>query len=150
VKDGKTMISYLPIPVVELRLLIQNTGYSRGAIIVPDQQFTVDASTRRKGDKMLEVLGDERFKAQILNVERSPSPSGKPDSQQRESLSHEMCHLRLFESVVISVHIHAIGCSTTAKFCNRSRKIQLLFSIDGTTRPLTIPFNSSNTEDRIK
>ena len=150
VKDGKTMISYLPIPVVELRLLIQNTGYSRGAIIVPDQQFTVDASTRRKGDKMLEVLGDERFKAQILNVERSPSPSGKPDSQQRESLSHEMCHLRLFESVVISVHIHAIGCSTTAKFCNRARKIQLLFSIDGTTRPLTIPFNSSNTEDRIK
>ena len=150
VKDGKTMISYLPIPVVELRLLIQNTGYSRGAIIVPDQQFTVDASTRRKGDKMLEVVSDERFKAQILNDEHSPSPLDGPDSPQLESLSHEMCHLRLFESVVISVHIHATGCSTTAKFCNRSRKIPLLYSIDGTTRLLTIPFHSNNTEDRIK
>ena len=142
------MISYLSIPMVELRLLIQNTGYSWGAIIVPDQQFTIDALTGWRGDKMLEVLCDERFKAQILNVERSLSPGG-PDSQQLESPSHEMCRLCQFELVVISVHIHARCCSTTAKFCNRSRKIQLLFSIDGTTRPLAIPFHC-NTEDRIK
>lgn len=140
VKDGKMTISYAPIPVVELRLLVQNTGYSRGVIVVPNQQFTVDASTRRKGEKMLEVSGDERFNAQVLNIERSSSRD-ELDSRQLESLSHRMCNLRLFESAVLSVHIHARGCSTTAKFCNRSKKIQLLFSFDGTTRSLTIPFH---------
>ena len=74
VKDGKTTTSYVPIPIVELRLLVQNTGYSRGVIVVPDQQFTVDASTRRKDEKMLKVSGDEQFNAQVLNIERSPSP----------------------------------------------------------------------------
>ena len=140
IHGDKVTESYVPLSVVELRLLIQNTGYSRGVISVPDQQFTVDASTRRKGEKMLEISGDSRFKAQVLHIERSTL--GGPDSRKLESLSHEMCHLCLFESAVLSVHIHARGCSTTAKFCNRSKKIQLLYSIDGTTRPLAIPFQS--------
>jgi hypothetical protein len=139
INGGETSESYAPMPVVELRLLIQNTGYSRGMIIIPDQQFTVDASTRRKGEKMLEVSGDSRFKAQVLHIDRKAT-LGESDSRQLKSLSHEMCHLRLFESAVLSVHIHARGCSTTAKFCNRSKKMQLLYSIDGTTRPLAIPF----------
>ena len=134
---------YGPIPVVELRVLIQNTGYSNGVIIIPDQQFSVDASTRRKGEKMLEVSGDDRFKTQALHIERSASP-GEPDPQQQKSLSLEMCHLRLFESAVLAVHIHARGCSTTAKFCHKSKGIQLLVQLNGTTRPLTIPFHCMN------
>lgn len=93
---------------------------------------------------MLEVTGDDRFKRQALHVERSPSPGEPDEAQQQKSLGHEMCHLRLFESAVLSVHIHARGCSTTAKFCNKSKRIQLLVSIDGTTRPLAIPFNCMN------
>ncbi|KAL3822560.1 hypothetical protein ACHAXA_007671 [Cyclostephanos tholiformis] len=142
IHGGETTESYAPLPVVELRLLVQNTGYSRGVIIVPDQQFTVDASTRRKGEKMPEILGDSRFKAQVLHIERAAT-LGEPISREK-SLSHEMCHLRLFESAVLCVHIHARGCSTTAKFCNRSKKMQLLYSIDGTTRPLTIPIQGSD------
>lgn len=146
VENGASTHYYGPIPVVELRLLVQNTGYSRGAIVIPDQQFSVDASTRRRGEKMLEVVGDDRFRRRVLRVERSPS-LGESDSQrQREAalLGHEMCHLRLFEWAVLSVHIHARGCSTTAKFCSRSKRIQLLVSIDGTTRPVAIPFNCTN------
>jgi hypothetical protein len=141
IHGSHTSESYAPMPVVELRLLVQNTGYSRGTIIIPDQQFTVDASTRRKGEKMLEISGDSRFKAQILRCDRVAA-LGESDSRQLRSLSHEMCTLSLYESAVLSVHIHARGCSTTAKFCNRSKKMQLLYSIDGTTRPLAIPFQS--------
>ena len=141
--NNKVTQYYGPIPVVELRLLIQNTGYSKGVIIIPDQQFAVDASTRRKGEKMLEVSGDERFRRRVLHIERSASP-GEPDPHQQKSLSLEMCHLRLFETAVLTIHIHARGCSTTAKFCNRSKGIQLLVSIDGTTRPLLVPFNCMN------
>jgi hypothetical protein len=74
-------------------------------IKVPDQQFTVDASTRQKGEKMLKVSGNERFNAQVLNIEQSPSPD-ELDPRQLEPLSHRMCHLRLFESAVLSAHIH--------------------------------------------
>ena len=98
---------------------------------------------------MLEVSGDDRFKRQTLQVERSPSP-GEPDPQQQRALSHELCHLRMYETAVISVHIHARGCSTTAKFCNRAKKIQLLVSVDGTTRPLAIPFHCMNDHHQLK
>ncbi|KAL7543400.1 hypothetical protein ACHAXR_013326 [Thalassiosira sp. AJA248-18] len=150
VQDGEKVQYYGPIPVVEIRILVQNTGYSKGAIVIPDQQFSVDASTRRKGEKMLEVSGDDRFKRQVLHIERRPSLDGKPnDPEQVPSLSHEMCHLRLYESAVISLHLHARGCSTTTKFCNRSKQIQLLVSINGTTRPLVIPFHCMN-EHQLK
>jgi len=143
VTNGESKQVYVPIPMVELRLLIQNTGYSKGVIIIPDQQFSVDASTRRKGEKMLEVTGDDRFKRQTLHIERSASP-GEPDPQQQTSISHEMCHLRLFETAVLAIHIHAKGCSTTSKFCSKGKSIQILVSIDGFTRPLSIPFHCMN------
>jgi len=143
VTNGETKQVYVPIPMVELRLLIQNTGYSKGVIIIPDQQFSVDASTRRKGEKMMEVTGDDRFKRQTLHIERSASP-GEPDPQQQTSIRHEMCHLRLFETAVLAIHIHAKGCSTTSKFCTKGKSIQILVSIDGTTRPLSILFHSTN------
>ena len=131
--------SYGPIPVIELRILLQNTGFSDGVISIPVQQFTIDASTRRKGEKMMELCSDERFKKRVLHIEKKSAEV----TSQSKSLGQDMCSLGLFEFAVLSVHIHARGCSTTAKFCNRAKKIQLLVSINGTTRPLVIPFYSS-------
>ncbi|KAL9183916.1 hypothetical protein ACHAXT_004772 [Thalassiosira profunda] len=143
-QGGETRESYGSLPVVELRLLVQNTGHAEGAIIIPDQEFCVDASTRRKGEKMLEVNSDDRFKRQVLHIERRPSIDGKPVSEQDKPLTNELCHLGLFECAVISVHVHARACSTTTKFCQRSKRTQLLVSIDGTTRPIPIPFHCTN------
>ncbi|KAK1747761.1 hypothetical protein QTG54_001724 [Skeletonema marinoi] len=131
---------YGPIPVIELRILLQNTGYSNGVISFPEQQFAVDASTRRKGEKMMEVCSDERFKKRVLHIEKR----GGEVVSQSKSLGQDMCSLGLFEYAILSVHIHARGCSTAAKFCNRAKKVQLLVSINGTTRPLVIPFYSMN------
>ena len=132
--------SYGPIPVVELRILLQNTGFSNGVISFPYQQFAVDASTRRKGEKMMEISSDDRFKKRVLHVEKR----GREVVSQSKSLGEEMCSLGLFEYAILSVHIHARGCSTAAKFCNRAKKLQLLVSINSTTRPLVIPFYSLN------
>ena len=38
-QDGQAKQFYGSLPVVELRLLVQNTGYSKGVIIIPDQHF---------------------------------------------------------------------------------------------------------------
>ena len=130
---------YGPIPVIELRILLQNTG-SNGVVSFPDQQFAVDVSTRRKGEKMLEVCSDERFKKRVLHIEKR----GGEVVSQSKSLGKDMCSLGLFEYAILSVHIHARGCSTSTKFCNRAKKLQLLVSINGTTRPLVIPLYSLN------
>jgi len=139
VHNGESKTYYGPIPVVELRILLQNTGFSNGVVFLPDQHFSVDASTRRKGEKMLEVSGDDRFQRRVLHVERRNKNDHSP---QRKAFGREMCFLRLFETAVLSVHIHARGCNTTSKFCNRAKKIQILVSIDGTTRPLVVPFHN--------
>jgi len=142
---------YGPMPVVEIRLLVQNTGFSKGAIIVPAQTFCVDASTRRKGEKFLEMGdGDERFRRRVMHVESGGSSSsskltefGKQQPQASSLTRNEMCRLRLYESAVVSLHIHARGCSTTAKFRSRSKNIQILVCVDGITRPLVIPLHAN-------
>ncbi|KAL3785873.1 hypothetical protein HJC23_008761 [Cyclotella cryptica] len=139
--DGKAHSYYSPIPVVELRILVQNTGFSNGSIYIPDQQFSVDASTRRKGEKMLEVTGDERFKRRVIHKEKAGFQQEANIRQKKYSMGHEMCQLSMFEYAVLSVHIHARGCSTTSKFCHRAKKIQILVSINGTTRPLVVPIS---------
>ena len=139
--NGESHQYYSPIPVVELRILVQNIGYSDGAIHIPDQQFSVDASTRRKGEKLLEVTADERFKRQILHLEKTNKQELHNIAEKKSSLGPEMCQLNMFEYAVLSVHIHARGCSTTSKFCHRGKNIQILVSINGTTRPLVIPIS---------
>ena len=110
----------------------------------------MDASTRRKGEQMPEVQGDDRFRRRVLLAEdrrgdplRDATRAAIPEVAApggREAL----CHLRLFQSAVLAVHIHARGCSTIAKFCQRSKKIQLLVCVDGTTRLLAVPFASAD------
>ena len=136
--NGKPHTYYSPIPVVELRILVQNTGYSNGNIKIPDQHFSVDASTRRKGEKLLELTSDDRFKRRVIHLEKT-SNDEIYNVQKQYPPGHEMFELKMFEYAVLSVHIHARGCSTTSKFCHRGKNIQVLVSINGTTRPLVIP-----------
>ncbi|KAL3763113.1 hypothetical protein ACHAWU_004999 [Discostella pseudostelligera] len=142
--NGKAKQYYEPLPVVELRLLVQNTGYSKGNIVIPNQQFAVDASTRRTGEKMLEIHGDHRFKSRALCIYGSGASTSPGSPREDDKLNPDICRLRLFESAIVSVHIHAKGCSTISKFRNRSKRIQLLVSIDGTIRQLVIPFHCMN------
>jgi hypothetical protein len=126
---------YISLPVVELRVLIQNVGVSENLIRVPDQIFSVDASTKRKRDEMLEITSDDRLKKKVLNVEGiaqaplPPSPTG----------TRNLAELRLFESKVIVLFIHAVGCPTTSKFTTKAKYLKILVNIKGTTVPLVIP-----------
>ena len=126
---------------------------------MPAQEFSVDASTRRKGERMPEVQGDDRFRRRVLLAEdrrgdplRDATRAAIPEVATRAAIPEvaapggreALCHLRLFQSAVLAVHIHARGCSTIAKFCQRSKKIQLLVCVDGTTRLLAVPFASAD------
>lgn len=121
---------YVSVPVVELRLLVQNTGYSDGPVIVPDQQFVVDASTRRTSEKLLEVDTDRRFRRKVISTEGT------------QPIGVEMCRLGLYETAVISCFINARFCNTVGRFCERAKKMQILLSIGGTTQALPVPFSS--------
>jgi hypothetical protein len=116
--DGKPQNYYSPIPVVELRILVQN-----------------------KGEKLLEVTSDDRFKRQVIHVEKAKAQDDADDALRKNPIGHKMCQLKMFEYAVLSIHIHARGCSTTSKFCHRGKNIQVLVSINGTTRPLVVPIS---------
>jgi len=133
--DPKT---YTSLPVVELRILIQNTGSPDFPIVIKEQPITVDASTRRRGEEMKEIQWDDRFHKQVLNLDGTPrAPVDKTDSN---DVVGELCRLKLFDAVVLVVHIHARGCSTTSKFQQKSNFTKVLVKMNGTTVPLVIPF----------
>jgi hypothetical protein len=124
-EDGR----YTSLPVVELRLLIQNTG-SSVPIVIADQVIVVDASTRRRGEEWKEITRDERFAKRLLDSQESPFPSDDDG----------VIRLRLYESVVVVVHIHCKGCSTASKFQQRANFTKVLVQLNGSTVPLVIPF----------
>jgi hypothetical protein len=130
--------SYQSRPVVELKIVMQNTGMGSQPIIVKPQQIGVDISTRRRGGELEEIDWDERFKKVIKNIDgtnRIP-PTKKSNTDFRE----DICWLELFETAVLEVHINAPGCSTISKFKQKSNFTKLLVSLDGTTVPMVIPF----------
>ncbi|OEU16322.1 hypothetical protein FRACYDRAFT_261201 [Fragilariopsis cylindrus CCMP1102] len=130
--------SYQSRPVVELRIVIQNTGMGSQPIIVKPQQIGVDISTRRRGGELEEIDWDERFRKVIKNTDgtkRIP-PTKKSNTDFRE----DICWLGLFETAVLEVHINAPGCSTISKFKQKSNFTKLLVTLDGTTVPMVIPF----------
>ena len=129
--DGQNVFTSLP--VVELRTVVQNTGKNAGMIMIREQLQSVDASTRRRGVEMKEIVWDERFKKRVLNLDGSLRASPVEGKM--------ICQLGLFESAVIQTHIHAQGCSTISKFVQRSNFTKVLVQItDGTTVPLVVPF----------
>lgn len=131
---------YASVPMVQLWIVIQNTGIHDEAVIVRDQTITVDASTRRRGNEMSEIDWDDRFQKRILNIDGSlhiPKDVHEPNPHS----SRVLCRLRLFETVIIEANLHAEGCSTTSKFVQRSNFTKVLVQIrDGTTVPLVVPF----------
>lgn len=119
--------SFTSMPVVELRTIVQNTGVSSGPIIIQPQKVTVDASTRRRGEEMPEIISDERL------VKRTSTLDGTP--------VEGTCRLHLFETIVIEAHINCRGCSTTSKFLQRANFTKILVGLgQSVTIPLVIPF----------
>ncbi|CAB9523336.1 expressed unknown protein [Seminavis robusta] len=142
---------YTSLPVVELRIVLQNTGgyhAKRGTstgstknramtIVMNNQRLVVDASTRRRGEELLEIDWDDRFSKRILNPDGSNYVM-RADSKQQSG--DELAILNLFDTVVVDAFIHARRCSTTTKFRHRSKFLTILVTVNGTTQPLVIPF----------
>jgi hypothetical protein len=132
---------YTSLPVVQLRTIIQNTGIHDDTVIIREQLLTVDASTRRRGEEMVEIDWDNRFRKRILNLDGTMLVQKKPAGRASQSIYRELCRLRLFEAVVLETSIHARGCPTISKFVQKSNLTKVLVQIrDGTTVPLVIPF----------
>eukprot|EP00536_Pseudo-nitzschia_multiseries_P002110 jgi/Psemu1/294703/fgenesh1_pm.28_\ len=129
--------AYQSRPVVELRIVVQNTGMASQPVILKSQQIGVDVSTRRKGGEFEEISWDDRFKKLVRNMDGTIRPAKKVS---KNGFQVELCRLELFEAVVLEVHINARGCSTISKFQQRSNFTKVLVSLDGTTVPMVIPF----------
>jgi len=132
--DGKGEV-FNTLPVVELRIMVQNTGIET-AIVVPEQPIVVDASTRRRREEYMEISSDDRLKKQTMPVHGSPETLA---SSSLESSYEEKFRLHLFDAVILIVHIHVKGCCTTAKFLKKANFTKLLVSTNGATRPMVIP-----------
>jgi hypothetical protein len=131
--------TYTSLPVVELRIVIQNTGCQDNAVVIREQALSVDASTRRRGEQMKEIVWDDRFKKRVLKLDGSPHVI--PESPTNLDRQPQLCRLRLFETVVLATFIHARGCSTNSKFVQRANFTKILVGLNsGVTVPLVVPF----------
>jgi hypothetical protein len=130
--------AYQSRPVVELRIVIQNTGMANYPIVIKNQQISVDISTRRSGGELKEISWDERFSKIVKNLDGTRREVTA--KQSTYDVQGELCRLNLFESAILEVHINARGCSTTSKFQQRSNFTKILVCLDGTTVPMVIPF----------
>ena len=130
---------FASLPVVELRTIVQNTGLNDRPLVLRKQTQTVDASTRRRGEEMKEIEWDDRFQKRVLNLDGSNRPPVTTTAG--FAATEDLCQLQLFDVVVIVSYIFAKGCSTTAKFVQRSNFTKVLVQIsNGTTVPLVITF----------
>ena len=135
---SRTSAGYQSRPVVELKIVVQNTGMATQPIVLKSQKMAVDVSTRRRGGEFEEISWDDRFKKVVRNTDGTirvlSTKTSKNVSQE------DLCHLELFETAVMEVHINAGGCSTISKFRRRSNFTKILAALDGTTVPMVIPF----------
>lgn len=126
------------IPVVELRIVVQNTGIQSTVSIPADQSVTVDVSTRRRLEELAEITSDERLTKQILY-------SSSPKQEEGEE---EMYRLSLFDSVVLVVYIHAKGCCTTSKFLQKANFTKLLVQANSKTWAVVMPFSNTTSDSK--
>lgn len=140
---------YVSMPVVELRVIVQNTGSTTTPLIIPTQVQAVDASTRRRAEEMCEITWDDRFQKRLFHLDGTPWQTSMQPAEVvcgaalTSVPEEEMCRLQLFESVVISMYIHARGCATLSKFVRRSNLTRILIQTGGsggTTTPLVVHF----------
>jgi len=134
--------SFQSRPVVELRILIQNTGMANQPVIIRNQKLSIDVSTRRTGGELQEIDWDSRFKKVVRTLGGEAIDYAM--KQSRYDINGDLCHLKLFDSVMIDVYINARGCSTTSKFQQRSNFMKILVCLEGTTVPMVIPFLRDN------
>ena len=136
--------SFASLPVIEVRLLLQNIGVSDCFIVVPDQMLEVDASTRRRGETMPEITWDSRLSKKLIATDGTTTtiPSIAGGTTKGPDVP-EMFRLGLFESTVLVAYIYAKGCTTTTKFRRRANSITIQVSIRGTTTTLVVPFKKS-------
>jgi hypothetical protein len=132
-------IQYSSLPVVEMRILIQNIGINNGAIHIPEQIISVDASTKRRGEEMFEFTSDQRFTKKILCLDGTPFPL-LPGKNNHNGVG-ELFKLEPFESAIMCAYIHCQGCPTLMKFRQRANYSKILVNINGTTLPLVVPFS---------
>uniref|UniRef100_A0A7S4EEQ0 F-box domain-containing protein n=1 Tax=Pseudo-nitzschia australis TaxID=44445 RepID=A0A7S4EEQ0_9STRA len=128
---------YQSKPVVQLRILVQNTGMASQPVILKSQNIGVDVSTRRRGGEFEEISWDDRFKKIVWNMDGTIR---LPRRSSNKGFQEDLCFLELFEAVVLEVNINARSCSTISKFQDRSNFTKVLVSLDGTTVPMVIPF----------
>ena len=132
-QDSSGAMKYSSLPVVELRILVQNTGMACGRIFIPEQILSIDASTKRsRGSEMFEVTTDERFKKRLLNID---------GTERKEKILNtigpkNITQLKLYESVLISAFIHVSDCPTMSKVKSKANYVKVLVNIRGTTYPL--------------
>lgn len=131
--------AYQSRPVVELRIVLQNTAMGHNPIIIKNQQIAVDVSTRRSGGELQEIYWDDRF-TKVVKALDGTNYQGNRETSSRFDVQGELCRLGLFDAAIINVHIDAKGCSTTSKFRQRSNFTKILISLEGTTVPMVIPF----------
>jgi hypothetical protein len=136
--DGE--IKYASVPVVELRILIQNVGIADTAILIPEQIISIDASTKRRGEEMFEITSDERMSKKVYRVDGSIVSSTPTPNRMNHTIGN-LFKLNLFESAILSIFIHAKSCATTTKFRQRANFAKILLNVRGTTIPLVIPIS---------
>jgi hypothetical protein len=144
------------LPVIKLWTIVQNVAIAYDEpIIIRDQIVTVDASTRRRTDEMKEIYWDVSYKKRLLNLQGNTKESTELSGTFVSSDTFtscvkcgnkELCHLKLFDAVIIETNIYAKGCPTTSKFLQKSNYIQLLIQVPTmTTMPLVIRFDKDAT-----
>lgn len=135
-------LKYASLPIVELRIHLQNIGISDTTICVPEQIISVDTSTKRRGEEMFEITSDQRMRKKIYCNDGSVLSQISALHRTNHTVGN-LIKLNIFESAVISVFIHAKGCPTTAKFIQRANFAKILLNVRGTTVPLVIPITNN-------
>ena len=98
---------------------------------------------QRRGEEMFEITSDQRMTKKIYCADGSVVFS-IPALHRTNHTVGNLIKLNMFESAVISVFIHAKGCSSTAKFRQRANFAKILLNVRGTTVPLVIPITDNN------
>mmetsp|Transcript_5899 Transcript_5899/g.5493 ORF Transcript_5899/g.5493 Transcript_5899/m.5493 type:complete len:530 (-) Transcript_5899:60-1649(-) len=130
----------LLIPVVEVRILLQNTGFSgqnKGSILIPEQALSV---TTDEGE-MFEIQSDERLIKRVIMRGKDGSSSTVPTLPKNDGGG--LCYLDLYDVAELRFYIHAQSCLSTTKFVEKAKSLKLLVSILGNTVPFYVPFQPS-------
>jgi hypothetical protein len=135
--NGRT---YQSKPVVELKFVVQNVGMTESPVVLKDQYFSVDVSTRRTGGELVEIHWDDRFRKVLRNLDGTTHQPRRNVNRDSKVSTGELCCLALFEAVSMDIHIQANGCSTITKFIEKSNFAKILVTLNGTTIPLVVPF----------